>query len=317
MPLTGINLKIKLDQEILLLFLLKDGRLVVYTNDKVIHIFNKSLKEIYAIKDINSTINSMIQTEEGNLVCSSYEITIIKLNNDNYEIIQKIKDWTNKIIEIKEFNNNEILNNNYIIAIQNNFLSSYHKNAKNRNLYKSNGRTSFDKNINNIQYLNNSKNDIVLILDDYFKNLSINIYNLIKKKIVAKIYETKSKESGDICLVNNKYLIVSFYLSLVLIDIENEYKVLDVIKTSFGCVNTFCYFKENIFFSGDDLNDIIEWKISNDKKIIKIKEYDNMKINNLNYYYHLHRKINTMIKYRNNNILVGGENKYIIFHQGE
>ena len=103
------------------------------------------------------------------------------------------------------------------------------------------------------------------------------------------------------CIINNNKLIVSFYLFLVLIDIEN-YKVLHEIRTSFGCVNSFCYFKEFIFFSGDDIGDVIEWKIKNNK-IIKIKEYNNGK-----------KAINSIIKYKENSIIVGSDDGFINFY---
>ena len=76
-------------------------------------------------------------------------------------------------------------------------------------------------------------------------------------------------------LVEKKYLVVSLYLYLILIDIK-ELKVIHEIKTSFGAVLTFFLWNDYTFFSGDEIGDIIEWKISKNK-ILKIKEYNNGK----------------------------------------
>ena len=293
MSLKQIILKIEQRQKIVILLGLKDGRLIAYTdhfNDRKIHVFNKSMIIAYTIKDIKSMIRSMIETEDNKLICCSYEITIIKLNKYDYEIIQIIKEWSNKVIEITEFNK--------LLFSQNNSLCFY-QSSNNSNQYKLDSEIKFDKNINNMLKLN--QNELALMLDDYFKNISINIYNLSQRKLVLKLYEIKAKESGDMCIINNNKLIVSFYLFLVLIDIEN-YKVLHEIRTSFGCVNSFCYFKEFIFFSGDDIGDVIEWKIKNNK-IIKIKEYNNGK-----------KAINSIIKYKENSIIVGSDDGFINFY---
>ena len=102
---------------------------------------------------------------------------------------------------------------------------------------------------------------------------------------------------------------MSFYLNIILIDIEDEYKLLHEIKTSFGCVNSFCCLNNNndnniIFFSGDDIGDIIEWKINNNK-IIKIKEYNNSK-----------KVINSIINFKLNTwIAIGANDGFVKFYE--
>jgi len=139
-----------------------------------------------------------------------------------------------------------------------------------------------------------------LILDDYFKNIYINIYNLKLHNKKVNLYQIKAKDSGDMCILQNKYLVVSVYLNLILIDIEEEYKVIHVTKTIFGCVNSFCYFKNYTFFSGDDVGDITEWQII-DNKLKKIKEYNNCK-----------EDVNSIIKYNNNSWIAAGSNDGLI-----
>jgi WD40 repeat protein len=112
------------------------------------------------------------------------------------------------------------------------------------------------------------------------------------------------------CILKNKYLIVSFYLYIILIDIEDEYKLLHEIKTFFGCVNSFCCLNNNndnniIFFSGDDIGDIIEWKINNNK-IIKIKEYNNSK-----------KEINSIINFKLNSWIATAANDGVVKFDGD
>ena len=89
-------------KKVLILLELSDGRLSVYLEDKIIYIYKRSLSINYSIKEINSIIKSMIETNNQKLICCSYEITILKLYKDRYTINQIIKSWTNKIIEINE-----------------------------------------------------------------------------------------------------------------------------------------------------------------------------------------------------------------------
>ena len=102
-------------------------------------------------------------------------------------------------------------------------------------------------------------------------------------------------------LVENKYLIVSLYLYLILIDID-EYKIIHEIKTCFGCVLTFCLWNDYKFFSGDEIGDIIEWKISKNKSLT-IKEYNNGK-----------KAVKSIIKINNNLIAAGSYDGFIKFY---
>ena len=218
-----------------------DGRLAAYSDDKIINIYKRSTKIAFSIKSINSIIKWMIQTKDQKLICCSYEITILKLYKDHFETLQIIKNcWTNKIFEIKEFDNNSNL-----VASQNNYIRIYEI-SKISNLYKLKETIRFNENVNNFIYLKND--DYALILDDYFKNIYIKIYNLKLHNNKVNLYQIKAKDSGDMCILQNKYLVVSVYLNLILIDIEEEYKVIHVTKTIFGCVNSFCYFKNYTFF---------------------------------------------------------------------
>ena len=54
------------------------------------------------------------------------------------------------------------------------------------------------------------------------------------------------------------------------------------------------------FFSGDDIGDLIEWKVENNK-IIKVKEYNCSK-----------KEINSIIKYNKNSWIATGSNDDII-----
>ena len=288
MSLNQLILTINQYQKIGILFKLKDGRLCVYTdNERIIRIYNINYTLSYLINKIKSQINSMIQSNEGKLICSSYEITILQLNKNDYEIIQILKIWTNKIIEVYD---------NNLIALQNNYIRFY---SNSNNKYTLEDEYKFEENVNNLIKIKD--NELCLILDNYNKKLSINIFNIESKKIIKKLYEIKCKDSGEMVLVENKYLIVSLYLYLILIDID-EYKIIHEIKTCFGCVLTFCLWNDYKFFSGDEIGDIIEWKISKNK-ILKIKEYNNGK-----------KAVKSIIKINNNLIAAGSYDGFIKFY---
>ena len=277
------------NQKISILLQLKDGRLAVYSEDRIIKIYNRNYSVSFLINKIKSLISSMIQIKDEKLICCSYEITILKINKNDYEIIQEIKTWTNKIIEISD---------NNLISIKNSDMRFY---SIDKNKCKLKEEIKFEENIENLIQINNE--DLCLLLDNYNKMMSINIYNIESKKIIIKIYEMKCKESGEMCILQNKYLVISLYLCLILIDISNEYKIIHNIKTSFGCVVTFCHWKDLIFFSGDEIGDLIEWKINNNK-IVKIKEYNNSK-----------KAVRSIIKFNNNLIAVGANDGLIKFYE--
>ena len=302
MSLKSIAFRIYHKKDVLILFELNDGRLIVYSSDKIIYIYKRTMNIDFRINKINSVIQSMIQTQDQNLICCSYEITILKLFKSSYEIVQIIKTWTNKIIEIKELEGN-INYNNSLLASQNNYIRIYQTSEKQK-LYKLNYEYNFGENINNIIYLKN--NDYAILLDDYFKNIYLKIFDLKTKTIKESLYQIKAKESGEMLIIDNKYLIVSLYLNLILVDIEGPYKILHIFKTSFGCVHSFCKLNNNIFLSGDDVGDIIEWKIEKNK-IKKIKEYNSSK-----------KDIYSVIKYNNNEnsrIVTGSNNGIILFYE--
>ena len=96
--------------------ILKDGRLVSYSNDKTINIYKKNTFEIQlSIKEDSNNIVWFTQLKDERLItCSPENIKIIKLLEDNkYQIDQILKDHTEgarKIIEIKE---NELISVSY------------------------------------------------------------------------------------------------------------------------------------------------------------------------------------------------------------
>ena len=298
MSLRSIAFRFNHKNQVLILLELNDGKLAVYSSDKIIHIFKKSLSPSYKIKSINSVVKSMIQTKDLKLICCSYEITILKLYDDHYETVQIINAWANKIIEI-----NDELNNSQLVSSQNNRMRTYQL-SQDKNVYELHNKYNLGKNINNMLHIKND--DYALILDKYFKYISLIIYDMKLSKNKIKIYEIKAKESGDMCILQNKYLVVSFDLYLILIDIEEEYKFLQEIKTSFGCVNSFCVLNNSdyIFLSGDEIGDIIEWKIKNNK-IVKIKEYNNSI-----------KQINSIINFKQNSwIATGANDGYVKFYE--
>ena len=288
MSLKSINLTLFQNKKISIILKLKDNRFTTYSEeDRTIRVYNRNYSLSYIINKINSQLSSMIQLKNEKVVCSSYDITILQLNKQNYQIFQIIKIWTNKLIEIYV---------NSFFGIQNNYIRLY---SIDNNKYILNNEFKFEENVNNAIKI--KENELCLLLDNYYKKLSINIFDIDSKKIISTIYEINNKESGEMCLVENKFLVVSFYLYLILVDIE-KYEEISIIRTSFGCVTTFCVSSDYTFFSGDDIGDIIEWKINNNK-IIKVKEYNNGK-----------KTVKNIIKFNENLIAACSNDGFIKFY---
>ena len=288
MSLKSINLTLFQNKKISIILKLKDNRFTTYSEeDRTIRVYNRNYSLSYIINKINSQLSSMIQLKNEKVVCSSYDITILQLNKQNYQIFQIIKIWTNKLIEIYV---------NSFFGIQNNYIRLY---SIDNNKYILNNEFKFEENVNNAIKI--KENELCLLLDNYYKKLSINIFDIDSKKIISTIYEINNKESGEMCLVGNKFLVVSFYLYLILVDIE-KYEEISIIRTSFGCVTTFCVSSDYTFFSGDDIGDIIEWKINNNK-IIKVKEYNNGK-----------KTVKNIIKFNENLIAACSNDGFIKFY---
>ena len=288
MSLKSIILTLEQNQKISIILKLKDNRFITYSEeDRKIRVYNRNYSLSYIINKIQSQINSMIQLENEIIICSSYEITILKLNKENFTILQILKIWTNKIIEMPQ---------NNIIAKQNSYVKFI---CFDKDKYALKDEIAFEENVNNIIKIN--KNEICLLLDNYYKNITISIFDIDSKKIIKKISKIKSKESGEMCIIENKFLVVSLYLCLILIDIE-KYEIINKIRTSFGSVITFCVWNNYTFFSGDEIGDIIEWKIE-ENKIVKKKEYNNGK-----------KTVKTIIKFNNNLIAACSNDGFIKFY---
>ena len=288
MSLKNINLTLFQNKKISIILKLKDNRFTTYSEeDRTIRVYNRNYSPSYIINKINSQLSSMIQLKNEKVVCSSYDITILELNKQNYQILQIIKIWTNKLIEMYD---------NAFFGIQNSYIRLY---SFDNDKYILNNEFKFEENVNNIIKI--KENELCLLLDNYYKKISINIFDIDSKKIKSTIYKINNKESGEMCLVENKYLVVSFYLYLILVDIE-KYEEISIIKTSFGCVTTFCVWSDYTFFSGDDIGDIIEWKINNNK-IVKVKEYNNGK-----------KTVKNIIKFNENLIAACSNDGFIKFY---
>lgn len=288
MSLNQLIFAMNLNKKISILLKLKDGRISIYSEDeRTIRIYNLNYTLSYSINKIKSEIHSIIQTKDEKLICASYEITIIQLDKKNYEIKQIIKIWTNKIIEI---------NDNNLIALQNNYIRFY---SISNDKYILKDECKFEENVDNLIKIKD--NELCLILNDYNKNLFINIFNIHLKNIVKNLNKIKCKEAGEMVLVEKKYLVISLYLNIILVDID-EYIIIHEIRTCFGCVLTFCLWNNFTFFSGDEIGDIIEWKI-NKNKITKIKEYNNGK-----------KAAKSIIKINDNLIAAGSYDGFIKFY---
>ena len=94
------------------------------------------------------------------------------------------------------------MRNNSLLSTQNNYIRIYQFSDE-TNSYNSNYENNFGENVNNIIYLKNK--DYAIILDDYFKNISLKIFDLELKQIKINLCTIKAKESGEMCIIENKY----------------------------------------------------------------------------------------------------------------
>ena len=245
---------------------LKDGRFVTGSKDKLIIIYNK---ETYipdmTIKAHNGGIRCIIQISSGELVSCSEDntIKIYKINENKYEIIQTLTyhtNWVNKIIE---------LNNKQLVSCS--FDHSIIFYTKDNNEYKKDDEIT--TNGYNGPIIQTKDNEICY----YEDNKTLCFYDITNKKISTKLNGINASfyNFDSLLMISKDLLLITGKNQITIINV-NSYELAKIIDVSnSGLIFTACLLNNNMILTSDENKRIIQWKLidnGNDLELISIKE---------------------------------------------
>jgi hypothetical protein len=257
----------KIDKKCNFLLLLKDNRILCCINQLDLLILNENFDVDLIIKEHFFPINFITQISDEKIITCSNGISIFKINNKNFEIIQRIFDCgiSYKIIELE--NKNLLFNSkekNLFLFSKEKYSEKYEKISN----FKTSDFIIYDfietKN-NEICYSNFNERKIYFY--DLNKNENISFKNINIFGWNNKLYKI-NKDNLIICGKN------SFYIYNILNNSFSFKLNLDFDITSLFITN------ENQFISGDNKGNLILWNFDDYKqeKIEKINEKKDKKI---------------------------------------
>ena len=278
---------------------LNDGRLVSSSEkDNIIKVYNlTTFEENINIKEEENIIYLNQISNDNLIVCLEYELKFYLINNNNYRLVQEIKDSNgfNKIIEL--------INKNLLSSSKNGKIFIWHKNEKNlyEQIYylteeKINIRFSekylYSNNANISDILELKKN---IIINENYLNF-INIWNLdSKQKIISMNIQnfvgawTKER----FLLLNEKYFIYYNRINLYLFDI-NTYEVIFNLVFEFPCVCIYKLFNNNLL-------------VGNENGFLSHFQLEDKKIKSVNFIQYFHFTEITAIVKLNDNLYASGD----------
>ena len=278
---------------------LNDGRLVSSSEkDNIIKVYNlTTFEENINIKEEENIIYLNQISNDNLIVCLEYELKFYLINNNNYRLVQEIKDSNgfNKIIEL--------INKNLLSSSKNGKIFIWHKNEKNlyEQIYylteeKINIRFSekylYSNNANISDILELKKN---IIINENYLNF-INIWNLdSKQKIISyniqHLVGAWTKER--FLLLNEKYFIYYNRINLYLFDI-NTYEVIFNLVFEFPCVCIYKLFNNNLL-------------VGNENGFLSHFQLEDKKIKLVNFIQYFHFTEITAIVKLNDNLYASGD----------
>jgi len=274
----SITKKNALNTPINFLIKLNDGRLLSSSdNENIIKIYNliSFNEEIIIIEEENIIYINQISNKIL-LVCMEYKLKLYLINNNNYNLIQKINDSNgfNKIIELK--------NKNLLSSSKSGYLNIWQKNEK--NLYEKiysiiedkikirySEKYLYSNNANISDILELKKN---IIISENYLNF-INIWNIEnKQKIISMNIQhlcggwTKER----FLLLNDKYFIYYNRTNLYLYDI-NTYKIIFHLIFDIQCVYIYNLNNNNLLI-GNENGFLNHFKLNGEKiELINFIQY--------------------------------------------
>jgi len=271
--------------------LLRDRRFATGSLDNSIIIYNnKTFEPDITIKEHRDKVLCIIQLSCGLLASCSVDKTIklYNINGNNYTVIQTLNDHTDSVFHIIE-----LKNKNLVSCSSDETIKFY--NIDDNNKYE------LDYSINTNGFngpVIQTKYNEICYQECIEKNDSICFYDIIEKKVIAKLDNIKIPSYVFNCMIMIKkdLLLVSGYNELYIINI-NLYKLVKIIDSpDSGYMVCNLLLNENMLLTGDNNGRLIQWKIENDnlqRFSIKEKAHD--------------ARINTLLKIGNGLILSGSD----------
>ena len=282
-------------------FLIKlyDGRLVSSSEkDNIIKIYNlNTFEEDINIKEEENIIYLNQISNKNLIVCLDYEIKFYLINNNNYNLIQEIKDSNgfNKIIEL--------INKNLLSSSKNGKIFVWHKNEK--NLYEKiyflseekikirySEKYLYSNNANISDILELKKN---IIINENYLNF-INIWNLDSKQKIISLniqHLAGAWTKERFLLLNEKYFIYYNRTNLYLFDI-NTYEIIFTLFFEIECVYIYNLFN----------NDLL---IGYENGFLNHFQLENKEIKFVNFIQYFHLTEITAIVKLNDNLYASGD----------
>jgi len=275
--------------------LLRDGRFATGSLDKSIIIYNnKTFKPDITINEHSSHVYCIIQLSCGLLASCSDDKTIklYNINGNNYTVMQTLNDHTDTVFHIIELKNKKLVS-----CSSDETIKFY--NIDDNNKYK------LDYSINTNGFngpVIQTKDNEICYQECIQKNDSICFYDLMEKKVIAKINNIHIPSYIFKCMImiKKELLFVSGHNQLYIINI-NSYELIRTIDSSgSGYMTCNLLLNENILLTGDNNGRLIQWKIENDnlqRISIKEKAHDG--------------RVNTLLKIGNGLILTASDDKLV------
>ena len=244
------------------LTLLNDGKIALSTDNYKIKIFSDNLIEIkdLEISLTKPVIYGLTTLLDGTLVISSDPLLFILINNDNtFNIIQSIPNLSfRKIIEIPELNELFIVDtyNINIYQKENNSLKYYNELIISYKNYF----------FNSILRINNNE----LVISSYNRLTFLNIFS---KDIKGKIENISNLDWNEtLCMISEKFLAVSGWDSVSIIDIEKKIKVRNI---SIKMITCFYKLNSKFILIGEKYGEIKKYEIFKDDLFLNDANFEN------------------------------------------
>ena len=260
------------------LLILKDKRLVSASNDGLIIIYKENYQPQLTIHLHNREVYNIIQNNDGEIISCSADSTInvIQLLKDNtYILKQKMKNYLDHVIHIREFSNLNL------------FSSSLDKTIKiwEKNKYKQYQCVITIKTNEKVYSILELKKHNQFVCSESEKNISfynIKEYNLkyLRKDIFI------SGWTNSMCLLNDNLLALGGKNMIILFEISS-YEIVKTIRTE-NQIISIQKFDNGLIYIGDFSGGISQWELNGDNlkfidqkknahsdKVTSILQFDN------------------------------------------
>jgi len=260
---------------VLCLSILKDGRLVSGSYDKLIIIYNKeTYKPDLTIKEHNNSVLCITTLSSGILASCSSDNTIklFNIKDKKYNILQTLQYHTSSVYKIIELKNKSLVS-----CSADKSIIFYNKDNNNKYIKDYNIST------NGIctSVIQTKENEICY---SEKANSSICFYDLNQRKIIKEINNIIKKNNNHewFIMINKELLLIpgENKISIINVNKYNIVKIIDVKGSDWIC--GVCMLNENILFTGDYNEIIKEWKIEGDN-IILISQKENVHNKDITY----------------------------------